>query len=130
MVQNTSSLPIPLVDFSAWTSENVSPVDRLAVARELVSACHTTGFVYIKNHGIAPELLSRVFAWDKKFHDLPQTQRLQVAVRENSFIGYTWPGREKASTLYENDTEDGLKVVEEDMALNVTPFSDISCNID
>ena len=119
MAQYLSSLPIPLVDFSAWTSDHATLADRLAVARELVSACHTTGFAYIKNHGINPELLSSAFAWDKKFHDLPQTQRLQVAVHGDSFNGYSWPGRERASKMYGSDDKDEQRALEEVMATNV-----------
>jgi isopenicillin N synthase-like dioxygenase len=112
---------IPLIDFSQFIAKNASPSDRLKVAQELVLACHTVGFVYIKNHGMSPKVLERSFAAAKQFYDLPQHERMHVKVPEDSlnFYGYSWPGREKASRQNNGEYYNGPKDPEDLMALNV-----------
>ena len=98
---------IPVIDFSAWTSSpEASSPQRRAVARELVAACHHTGFVYIKNHGISDQLLEEAFDWAHKFFDLPTEQKMQARHAEGSasFRGFSWPGLEKTSALSEDPT--------------------------
>jgi isopenicillin N synthase-like dioxygenase len=103
----TASLPI--VDFSAWTSEG-TPSERLAIARKLVKACHETGFVYIKNHGVSAQTLQEAFTWTKKFFDMPNGKKLEAEKPEGSvaFRGYCWPGQYKANQVLDGD-EDALE---------------------
>ena len=42
---------IPVVDFAKWLNTNDS-VEKLSLAKSLVSACQQVGFVYITNHGV------------------------------------------------------------------------------
>jgi isopenicillin N synthase-like dioxygenase len=111
---------IPLIDFSSFISPNASPSDRLTVATELVSACHTAGFAYIKNHGLSPSLLKDTFEVAKQFYDLPQNKKMQIKIPEDSksLHGYSWPGREKASKQ-NNESYEGKEDMEDVMALNV-----------
>ena len=98
---------IPVIDFLSWTSPfNVSPEDRLETARELVEACHTTGFVYITNHGISPELLGEAFAMSKKFFGLPTDKKMTAGnAGSQSFRGYSWPGLENTSAVSDEGTK-------------------------
>jgi isopenicillin N synthase-like dioxygenase len=84
----------------------------MVMAKDLVQACHETGFVYITNHGIPPELLNKAFALSKSFYALPQDQKLQAGHSEGStaFRGYSWPGLEKASYTYPGaeNVDDGV----------------------
>lgn len=95
---------IPIIDFSLWTSSKASSSDRLVVAQELVAACHDTGFVYLKNHGVSPELLEEAFTWSKKLFDLPKEKKMQAAHPDGSisFRGYAWPGLENLPDLTED----------------------------
>jgi isopenicillin N synthase-like dioxygenase len=115
---------IPTIDFLAWTSPfNVSPADRLETARELVEACHNAGFVYITNHGIAPELVEEAFAMTKKFFDLPTEKKMLAAnAGVQSFRGYSWPGLEKAGAI----SEEGINVPgsSEVVEFNVSYFAE------
>jgi isopenicillin N synthase-like dioxygenase len=96
-----------VIDFLSWTSPfNVSPEDRLETARELVEACHTTGFVYITNHGISPELLGEAFAMSKKFFDLPTEKKMTAGnAGSQSFRGYSWPGLENSNAISDEGTK-------------------------
>ena len=97
---------IPMIDFLTWTSPfNVVAADRLETARELVEACHTTGFVYIKNHGISPNLLGEIFAMSQKFFDLPKEEKMLAAnAGAQSFRGYSWPGLESGAAISDEGT--------------------------
>ena len=54
---------IPVVDFSAMSLDNKDPLSEndqaiRIVANEVYRAFSTTGFVYLKNHGISKETVS------------------------------------------------------------------------
>jgi len=99
---------LPLIDLSKFTSQDATQADRLTVARELVEACHTTGFVYITNHGISPELLAKIFAYSKSFFALTTEQKMQAKHPEGSmsFRGYNWPGLLSTAALIADDHPD------------------------
>jgi isopenicillin N synthase-like dioxygenase len=120
MSEDSAKTQIPLIDFFSFISPNASPSDRLAVAKELVSACHTAGFAYIKNHGLSPSLLKDAFEVAKQFYDLPQNEKMLIKIPEDSksLHGYSWPGREKASKQ-NNESYQGEVDMEDVMALNV-----------
>lgn len=108
-LEEKTASSIPIIDFLTWTTPfNASPEDRLETARELVEACHTYGFVYIKNHGISPELVAEAFETSKKFFDLPtDKKKLAANACVGTFRGYTWPGLVKAGAI----GDDGIKKV-------------------
>lgn len=118
----TSSSPLPLIDFSSFIAPNASPSARLAVARKLVSACHTVGFAYIKNHGLSAKLLEDVFSSSEKFFDLPQDEKMQIGVPEHAVrnFGYSYPGKERASKLGYTKKREGEEEPEDIMATNVS----------
>ena len=114
-------LSIPLIDFSPFLATNASSSDRLKVAQNLISACHTSGFAYIKNHGISPENVKATFAAAKQFHDLPEEDKMRVKVTDSkSHQGYSWPGREQASKQDGGKYYNGVKDPENQMAINVS----------
>jgi isopenicillin N synthase-like dioxygenase len=120
MFEVSAKTQIPLIDFSSFISPNASPSDRLTVAKELISACHTAGFAYIKNHGLSPSLLKDAFEAAEQFYNLPQNEKMQIKIPEDSksLHGYSWPGREKASKQ-NNESYQGQEDMEDVMALNV-----------
>jgi isopenicillin N synthase-like dioxygenase len=100
----TSSLPI--VDFSVWTSEG-TPLERLTIAKELVTACHETGFVHIRNHGVSQRTLDSAFAWTKKFFDKSHEKKMEAEKPSESiaFRGYIRQGVQKAVQVLDGDKE-------------------------
>jgi isopenicillin N synthase-like dioxygenase len=70
----------------------------------MVEGFRTAGFIYLKNHGIPPAQLSKVFGQSAKFFELPQTQKDALEwYSAEANRGYTGHGREKVSLSEEAD---------------------------
>lgn len=67
---------IPVIDIAGLRSGN--PEDRDAVAAQLKAACEERGFFYVRNHGVSPALIERVFAATEDFFDQPIADKLLV----------------------------------------------------
>lgn len=113
----TSSLPI--IDLSVWTSEGTSS-ERLAIGKELVKACHDTGFVYISNHGVSQKTLDEAFKWTKKFFDMTHEKKMEAKKPEElmAFRGYMRPGVQKAVQVLDGD-RDAVQTLREVPDFNV-----------
>ena len=57
---------IPILNFDAYLTSDDSECARLTV--ELRNACTGIDFFYVRNHGVASELIYRTFAGVKRFH--------------------------------------------------------------
>lgn len=68
------STALPVIDFSRWYQG--SPEEKRKVAGDLADACRSVGFVYVINHGVAPDLLDEAFGWSKKLFDLPEEKKM------------------------------------------------------
>jgi len=53
---------IPIVDFDAYSNPDCLH-DRVAVAKDIDNAFRSSGFVYLKNHGVFKERVEQCFAW-------------------------------------------------------------------
>ncbi|RVX66388.1 hypothetical protein B0A52_09618 [Exophiala mesophila] len=100
--------PLPIIDLEAFTSASDTET-RLEAGKQLVSACHDVGFVYIKNHGVPESELSRAFDVSKKWFDLPTDQKMKAPHPPGWAVhrGYSWPGLEKVSNLVSGPAADG-----------------------
>ncbi|KAJ5527290.1 hypothetical protein N7513_011449 [Penicillium frequentans] len=63
-------LVIPVIDFGPFFSG--TPSDKHAVALSITNAFKTSGFLYLKAHGIPPSIVSRVFTSSSRFFSRPQ----------------------------------------------------------
>ncbi|KMU87045.1 thymine dioxygenase [Coccidioides immitis H538.4] len=97
---------IPVVDFANW-KRGSSREERMKVAQEIVSACRDVGFVYIVNHGMAPEKVAEAFAWSEKFFNLSSDEKQKAPHPSGASVhrGYSSPGLEKVSQAM-SDKED------------------------
>ncbi|KAB2569985.1 2-oxoglutarate-Fe(II) type oxidoreductase [Lasiodiplodia theobromae] len=87
---------IPLIDFSQYTSG--TPQERLNAAAALLSGFQRAGFVYLKNHGIAPSTIRAVFSHSAQFFTRPQEQKDALAwYSPRANRGYVAHGREKVT---------------------------------
>ena len=73
---------IPLIDLSPWFNGNDD--EKKAVAKEVISACCTTGFLYIVNHRIPQPLLEEVFKGAKAFFELPLNEKKRFLSRKQT----------------------------------------------
>ncbi|KAJ5746010.1 hypothetical protein N7520_011192 [Penicillium odoratum] len=95
-------LMIPLIDFGPFFSG--TPSDKHAVALSITNAFKTSGFIYLKAHGIPPSVVSRVFASSSRFFSRPQSQKDSLGwTTPQSNRGYIKAGREKLAPLEETE---------------------------
>ncbi|KAL1966832.1 hypothetical protein VTN77DRAFT_3797 [Rasamsonia byssochlamydoides] len=89
-------LSIPIIDFEPFL--NRSPSDKHSVAVAITNAFKTSGFLYLKNHGIPPSVVSEVFASSARFFARPQAQKDSLAwTTPQANRGYVVYGREKVT---------------------------------
>ena len=60
---------IPIVDFGLFLKGGKGEKEQ--VAGRIDDAFRNVGFVYLRNHGVAKDLVEECFAWSKKFFNLP-----------------------------------------------------------
>ncbi|MFW5823585.1 MAG: isopenicillin N synthase family dioxygenase [Marinobacter sp.] len=66
---------LPVINLSRLQG---TATEREALARSLADACLQTGFFYISHHGIAPDLISQVFAQSRALFDLPDARKERI----------------------------------------------------
>ncbi|PYH90425.1 Clavaminate synthase-like protein [Aspergillus ellipticus CBS 707.79] len=90
-------LVIPIIDFEPFL--NGTPADKHEVAMSVVGAFKTSGFLYLKDHGIPPSVVSRVFGSSGRFFARPQDQKDSLCwTTPQANRGYVKTGQEKLST--------------------------------
>jgi isopenicillin N synthase-like dioxygenase len=76
---------IPVIDFGPFFSDLSGALER--VAAEVAHACENVGFFYALNHGVPQGVIDRAFAASRRFHALPEDDKLALRLNENN-IGY------------------------------------------
>lgn len=84
---------IPVLDIGPFLARTPGALARLG--QEVRQALEDIGFFFIKNHGVAQELIDRVFAENARFHAQPLERKLAVKVNEKG-IGYMPSGLQQA----------------------------------
>jgi len=108
------NLVIPLVDFSLFL--HGSPKDKRIAAEGMTSGFQNAGFVYLKNHGIPKETVSRVFSESAKFFARPKEQKNTLSwTTPESNRGYVAQGREKVTDLTDKEEVEKLKAQNPDL---------------
>jgi isopenicillin N synthase-like dioxygenase len=104
MIVTVTSLPI--IDVGPLLSRDEPP--RVAVARQIASACRDNGFFYAVGHGIDAALLARLDAAARIFFALPEPEKLNIAMRHggSAWRGYFPVGGELTSG--EPDLKEGI----------------------
>ena len=88
-------LSIPIIDLSAFTSDN--PLHSQRIPPALCKACQDLGFVYIKGYHLSSNLLQEAFSWSKRLFDLEHQDKMKAPHPSASIPhrGYSHPGLEK-----------------------------------
>ena len=76
---------IPVLDLGGYL--NGVSGERESLAAELRDAQERIGFFYIRNHGVAQELIDRMFAQAARFHAQPLNEKLEIRIDEQQ-TGY------------------------------------------
>jgi isopenicillin N synthase-like dioxygenase len=80
-----AGLRIPVVDLGPYLAGEKGALARTAA--ELGAASESIGFYFIANHGVAGDLVERVFAAAEQFHHLPLERKMAVRALEEP-MGY------------------------------------------
>jgi len=80
--QQTAAHAPPIVSLAGMRSAD--PAARAIVAAAFRAACLDKGFLYIVDHGIAPEVMESIFRQTKRFFDLPMEQKLELDMAKSS----------------------------------------------
>ncbi|PLB53737.1 Clavaminate synthase-like protein [Aspergillus steynii IBT 23096] len=87
---------VPIIDLSKLHSSSI--LERQELAREIDQACTQVGFFYIKNHGIAEELINGVHEAAHRFFSLDDEEKMKLYVgKSQHFRGYSPLYGEKSS---------------------------------
>lgn len=78
---------LPIVDVSPFSGADEGR--RRAAARAIGEACRASGFFYAAGHGIDADLLARLDGASRDFFALPQSRKLEIAMRHG---GRAWRG--------------------------------------
>lgn len=86
---------IPVVDLSEFTSGD--PQKKKDFVQKLGKAFEDVGFVAVQNHGISPELISKLYQYVQQFFSLPSDKKRGYEIPELAGQrGYTSFGKEHA----------------------------------
>lgn len=97
---------IPVIDISPSFSSSLA--DRQAVAAQIRTACTTSGFFYIANHGIPSSTLDSVIQQAERFFgELSPEQKQELHIKKNKF-GYGWEPSEYTSIAGDVETKEGF----------------------
>ena len=78
--------------------EDCTPEEEAAFCVRLRDVCHTVGFFYVANHGIAPKVTVDVLEASRAFFALPQDVKQGIAnVNSPAFRGYVRLGAENTA---------------------------------
>jgi len=97
-----------LIDVGSITSENCTEDDWVKVSEEIGNACLNYGFFYIKNHGVAANLISDMFKMCTNFFNEPEEEKNKILMKYagKDFRGYFKLGGELTSNR--PDWKEGL----------------------
>ncbi|KAL4795980.1 hypothetical protein BDV19DRAFT_361864 [Aspergillus venezuelensis] len=97
-------LVIPIIDFAPFL--NGTPADKHAVAMSIVEAFKSSGFLYLKDHGIPPFMTLRVFRASASFFSRPQDQKDTLGwTTPQANRGYVRTGREKLTRVDDDHSQ-------------------------
>jgi isopenicillin N synthase-like dioxygenase len=78
----TTTMQIPIIDFSAFLDPKSSDDAKLEVAKKLDQACREVGFFYLSGHGIDSSLFSEMLSNAKQFFTTATSEEKdQIKVR-------------------------------------------------
>ena len=101
LVTQTEYRDLPILDLGDYLNGRPGVAEKLAM--QLRHACEEIGFFFIINHGISDQITKDIFSQTKRFHALPEEDKIGLAVN-NHQRGYIQTGKTliKHSTYNKN----------------------------
>ncbi len=99
--KKVASRDLPIIDLGDFIESDCTSLNDLP--EQIRTACESVGFYFVVNHGVPDELIERIFAEAKRFHDQPFEKKSALKVNQDQ-RGYIVPGATKVkhSTYNEN----------------------------
>jgi len=73
---------VPVIDLApVWSGDAEA---RNTVAEQIAEVCGRVGFMYIENHGVAPQDIDAIFQTAADFHNLPLDAKMEVSMTKNN----------------------------------------------
>lgn len=92
--QHTAFQTLPVVDVAQLSSEHFE--ERMACAQQLGQAASDAGFLYIKSHGVAPELIDKLKRRVRDYFARPEVEKMQDYIGQScNHSGYVPQGEEQ-----------------------------------
>ncbi|KAK4700729.1 EEF1A N-terminal glycine/lysine methyltransferase, partial [Phenoliferia sp. Uapishka_3] len=108
-VSATAFAELPIIDLGALAGNDRDA--RLALAAELQNACISTGFFYIKNHGVPQKVIDTAFEQAKVFFSQPLEKKMIVDMHKgSSFKGYLPVGGEQVDPDSRGDLHEAFDI--------------------
>lgn len=99
-LSNAPSTNIPIIDFGPFLkpSSSLNSTSRQSISEQVVEAFKTSGFIYLKNHGISSKQIDQVFEASKRFFQLDESIKNRLAWKDpRADRGYVAQGRERVT---------------------------------
>jgi isopenicillin N synthase-like dioxygenase len=77
---------LPIIDFGPFLSGKSN--ERASIAFQIGAACEDVGFFYIVNHGVAADLIDRMFGQARSFFAQPLDKKMAIPVTRDHYRGY------------------------------------------
>jgi isopenicillin N synthase-like dioxygenase len=97
-LSTAGSTKIPIIDFAPFLQSSRSAAVKQEISEQVVLAFKTSGFLYLKNHGLSRQEVARVFQASKSFFALSQAIKDRLAWKDpRANRGYVAQGRERVT---------------------------------
>ena len=102
---NDSSVVIPTIDLSPWTTRNNDDATaRQAVVEAVTAACRDIGFLAVTHHGVDKQILQNALTASKAFFDLPLDQKLRHKTDDERAYPYGYENVENLAAGKSSET--------------------------
>jgi isopenicillin N synthase-like dioxygenase len=96
--ETTTAGNIPVIDFSRFVEASSNENARESISRQVVQAFKTSGFIYLKNHGLSRAQVQNVFQASASFFALSKDVKERLAWKDSrANRGYVAQGRERVT---------------------------------
>lgn len=108
MAKSLDEATLPVIDISGLYSGD--PAAKAEVASALGHAARTSGFFYITEHGIDPDLIDAIFAASRAFHEKPRSFKMRYwsgfSTNHRGYVPFEENGADFPKSINFNDAWD------------------------
>ncbi|MEO0540865.1 MAG: 2-oxoglutarate and iron-dependent oxygenase domain-containing protein [Cyanobacteria bacterium P01_A01_bin.105] len=102
------TVEIPLIDFSPFIGGDRAA--QQAVAEDILQACETVGFFYLRGHGVSADRVKRLLVQSRQFFALPLEAKRLLARSPQTNCGYVGYQQERLNPAQPWDVKEAFNV--------------------